>query len=75
MIHIKGYRTQPCLTPDLIQKQLLSSFPSISAAVLFSFIALNTLMYLSGIPYKNKTFAKAPGRVGRVGALDSGSFV
>ena len=59
MIHIKGDSIQPCLTTDLIQNQLLTSFPTLTAAVLFSYIALITLMYLSGIPYKDKTFAKA----------------
>ena len=59
MIHIKGDRTQPCLTPDLIQNQLLTSFPILTAAVLLSCIAQITLMYLSSIPYKDKTFAKA----------------
>ena len=49
MIHIKGDRTQPCLTPDLRQNQQVTSFPTLIAAALFSYIALITLIYLSGI--------------------------
>ena len=59
MIHIKGDRTEPCLTPDLIGNQLLTPSPTLTAALLFSYLALITLMYFSGLPYKDKTFAKA----------------
>ena len=59
MIHIKGDRTQPCLTPDLIQKQLLTSFPTLTTTVLFAYIAQITLMYFSGIPYNGKTFVRS----------------
>ncbi|XP_065583808.1 protein sidekick-like [Artemia franciscana] len=52
MIRIKGDRIQPCLTPDLIRNQLLTSFLILTTAVLFSYIALITLTYLSGIPYE-----------------------
>ena len=59
MIHVKGDRKQPCLTTGLIRNQLLAAFSIITAAVLFSYVALFTLIYLSGIPCKGKTFAKA----------------
>ena len=59
MIHIKGDGTQRCFTPGLIQNQFLTSFPILSAAALFSYMSFVTLMYLSGILYKDKTFAKA----------------
>jgi hypothetical protein len=42
-----------------MQNQLLTSFPTLTLAVLFSYIALITLMYLSGMPYKDNNFAKA----------------
>ena len=59
MVHIKGDKTQPCLNPDLIQNQLLTTFPTLTTAALFSYIALITLMHLCGVPYKDKTFAEA----------------
>ena len=59
MVHINGDRTQPCLTPDLIWNQLLTSYPALTGAVLFSYIAQITLVYFSGIPYNDKTFVNA----------------
>ena len=59
IIRINGDLTQSCLTPDLLQNPLLSLFLTLTAAVLFPYISLITLIYLFGIPHKDKTFAKA----------------
>jgi uncharacterized membrane protein len=56
MIHITEDTAQ---NPDLIQNQLLASFPTLTAAMLFLHIALINLMYLSGIPYKDRIVTKA----------------
>ena len=42
-------RRQSCLTPYLKQNQLLPSFPTLTAAALFSYIILITLTCLCGI--------------------------
>ena len=51
---------QPTLTPDSIKKkQLLTRFPTVTATMSFSYIALIALMYLPGILHKDRNFAQA----------------